>query len=579
MLITREEYRKIILLIGKKDYIYQSDIVLGEHAQNIYNNILLGLPLLIAATRRAGKTLIAAIICYFYLKRNPTKRILIVAEGKKSLKKQFSNKIIEELINTGLLPKGFVERIDDKKQFIKSKSNILIINPQTIRELIKDSKFSFIENNLNFNLLIFDEAQNWYETKNGDGLIAKLKEKLKFDNIILLTGSPSSFNGRGFPSHYVSTEDLPNERVAPMSMELVKTKSNIRKSDFNGDELKKGYSWSRSELHSIEWSMLNDLFNALVDKLMSPYKNNPEKFYLSKHGKFIDKIIINGERKFKEMFINEYLEKTLIFCHNIPQAIHMYHYLNSFIKIPILISHSNSKHKEGYDPYSETIESFEKLKENRSMLLVVDRAKEGYDDPYVVNVIDMSCSGDPELISQIIDRGGRPHPDQPNKVKTFIKIVPEGEEHYYKLSLNFAINLNRRDIFKIYNGKNFNNIGIKIVKDKDIQDSPKVDVYTRLLNENKKLKNRIKIMNVNDKENDAIDKVKIKKTPLIWLNESVFTTLNKSIQHKDGDVWSAIAHVETTAGNVLGIKEKYKSKSLLEIMEIIKHKNIANAEN
>jgi len=580
MQVTKELAHETIAKIGNKEaYNFQIDIIVGEYTQKIYNNIFLDDPLLIAVTPAGGKTFMAGLICYFYCLKNPKNRILIVAEGKKFLKGQFYSDLKECLVDSHLMLESDIEIIEDKKEFINSRAKIVVINPQTIKTLINDDKFSFIKQKLNFNLLIFDEAQNWYETKNGDGQIQRLRNKLKHDNEILLTGSPSSFNGRGFPSYYVSDEDLPVNRKSKMLFELVKTKTNIKKSDFKNHELKEEYIWERTEALNVVYDMFDRFIDVMISKLKSPYKNDPVSFYKSLEGEFLEKIVKNSSRNLRKLFVKEYLEKTVIFCHNIELSIYIYNILKSMTDIPLFISHSNAKYEVGYDKNSDKLISFKEMGNKQAILIVVDRAREAFNDISIVNVIDLTCSGDPELIKQIMDRGKRPFDSENKKTKTYIKVVPEGEENYAGFAMEFAINLGRREIFTTYNKKNFNNTGVVCVDDKtgdkthrDISSIKKqLEKEIRILKDkNKKLKTIIKKINSKESDNNSRVKTKIiKKIPQIWKIDSKYTVLNR-VEHFDDSVWSSVKFTIMTPGefklNMQGKTRWYRAKLFARAM-------------
>ncbi len=574
--ISKDLVHEIILKIDNKEpYDFQTDIIVGEYTQKIYNNILLDNPLLIAVTPAGGKTFMAGLICYFYCLKNHKNRILIVAEGKKFLKGQFYSDLKEYLVDSHLMLESDIEIIENKKEFINSHAKIVVINPQTIKTLINDEKFSFVKQKLNFNLLVFDEAQNWYETKNGDGQIQRLRKKLKHDNEILLTGSPSSFNGRGFPSYYVSDEDLPANRKSKMLFELVKTKTNIKKSDFKNHELDIDYIWGKTEALNVVHDMIDRFIDIMINKLKSPYKNDPISFYRSLDGRFLEKIVKNSTRDLRKIFVKEYLEKTVIFCHNIELAIYIHNILKSMLDIPLFISHSNPKYEVGYDKNSDKLIDFKKMGNKQAILIVVERAREAFNDTSIVNVIDLTCSGNPEPIKQIMDRGKRPFDSENKKIKTYIKVVPEGEESYAGFAMEFAINLGRREIFTTYNKKNFNNTGIVCVDDKDggknqdthrgidsIKAQLEKEINT-LKNKNKKLKNIIKKNKLKESSDESNIKTKIiKKIPQVWKLDSKYTVLNR-VEHFDDNLWSSVKYVIMTPGefksNMQG-KTKWKAK-------------------
>ena len=89
------------------------------------------------------------------------------------------------------------------------------------------------------------------------------------------------------------------------------------------------------------------------------------------------------------------INKTLIVCNSIKQSEDVKFYLS---KIGLSSVVSNSKN----DPKSELIQDFKNNKVN--VLIVVNRARLGYNDVDLINLIDISGTLNPNLIYQMIAR-------------------------------------------------------------------------------------------------------------------------------------------------------------------------------
>ena len=121
------------------------------------------------------------------------------------------------------------------------------------------------------------------------------------------------------------------------------------------------------------------------------------------------------------------------------------------------LSHSNS------DTDSEEINAF---KDNKyGVLIVVNRARLGYSDVDLMNIIDMGGSHNPNILFQMIMRLSRGTPDTQ---KHYLKVTPK--EMYNmtltELSMDAALMLTSKEFLLTYNGRNFNDIHIPILKKK-----------------------------------------------------------------------------------------------------------------
>ena len=113
---------------------------------------------------------------------------------------------------------------------------------------------------------------------------------------------------------------------------------------------------------------------------------------------------------------------------------------------------SNSKN----DVKSELVQDFKQNKIN--VLIVVNRARLGYDDVGLINLIDMSGTLNPNLIYQMIARVLR---GNNSTQKYYIRLTSKKDESLNsEIATNLALMLTDKKYISSFNGKNFNNQSI-----------------------------------------------------------------------------------------------------------------------
>lgn len=261
------------------------------------------------------------------------------------------NKNIKVLVlphSTNVLLNNFYERLTQKNVGFSYSTdtsvdcNVHIVLPQN-NSKIKDQ----------YDLLVVDEAHENYFADTVQNIISKIKPKKQ----ILLTGTPYQFIAKDeFKIHFLALNELDKNLIPKLRVDIIES----------------NYQW-------------NGNYNSLGEvKRQFEFNNTDTKATLDKTFEFI--FTRNNSKS---------ISKTLIICNNIKQSKYVKNYLDN---IGLLSYISNSKN----DAKSELVQDFKQNKIN--ILIVVNRARIGYDDVDLINLIDMSGTLNPNLIYQMIAR-------------------------------------------------------------------------------------------------------------------------------------------------------------------------------
>ena len=300
--------------------------------------------------------------------------------------------------STNVLLDNFYQRLESRNidftysADINDDVNVHIILPQNHNKIVG-----------NYDLIIIDEAHENYLAKTIQGIIKKTQAGKE----ILLTGTPSKFIGNNdFKLHFVALSDL---------CELYTPKLRI-------DILESDYDW-------------NGNYNTSKE-LKSSYKFSKESTEISLKKTFDFLLKRNN---------SDSVEKTLIVCRNIAQSNYVKNYLTS-IGFSSEISNSDN------DKDSENVSKF---KNNLiDILIVVNRARLGYDDADLINLIDISGTLNPNIIYQMFARLLRGTQDMK---KYYIRLSSKNDDVYNsEISTSVALMLTHTNYIKVFNGKNFN---------------------------------------------------------------------------------------------------------------------------
>lgn len=188
-----------------KDYSYQN-----RAAKEALVGLLGGqyVATVLAACPGSGKTTISHMIINSYLKLFPKANILVLTEGQNLLKNQY----IEDLSSPNT-------PIEFSFGALDSEAQVRVGIPQSIQLLNLSS----------IDLLVVDEAHNFYLANNVQSIIKKLQPKHQ----LLLTGTPTKYTlhndtslGRKYGMVYISAEDLENNNVfSKVDMDILKLSS------------------------------------------------------------------------------------------------------------------------------------------------------------------------------------------------------------------------------------------------------------------------------------------------------------------------------------------------------------------
>lgn len=287
-----------------------------------------------------------------------------------------------------------------------------------------------------YDVVIIDEGHEFTEAKMIQTVIAKTKPK----KILYLTGTPSKFIAKKVPMFVVAAEELVPTYISDLYFGLFSTSANIKATDYSvkndTNELLKG---REGLLARSAESDITALVEAMVKRLKATnfLKSRP---LINKAGSFS----VFGK-----------IGKTMIACHNEKQLrVVEKTLLNRGVKVVVSISDG--------DEDSKVINGFEE--DSNNVLLVLRRGILGYNMTNLVNVVDMTCSHTINRIYQLYARVMRQSEDHPHKY--FFKLTSTHDMQVTRFFMNASIHLMRKDFISRYNGKNLNEMEVRVLKTK-----------------------------------------------------------------------------------------------------------------
>jgi superfamily II DNA or RNA helicase len=362
-----------------------------------------------------GKTEIAIDVIERYLNLNPQHKVLVLTHS------------------TNVLLDNFHERLSSLNvKFAYSDK----CNPQAQVHLMIPQNEHKIKGHYDF--LIVDEAHENYLAKRVQGIIKKTTPTKQ----LLLTGTPSPFIKRKdmFPNiRTVALNDLPDEYRSKLNVELAVVNYEWTKNDYNNYlELKSDIKIIKKETKEA----MGIIIEQLIDRLRKKF--TPEQF--NQPG-WITKIK-------STLFNYNNLGRTLFVCKSINQSNDVYEVLKD-MGISCMVSNSVG------DVDSEQIKRFKNG--DFDVLIVVDRARLGYNDDGLYNLVDMSGTHSPNMIYQMFSRVIR---GTQNDTKFYLKITSQspGMMDLTNASVCAALMLTDNKFISTYNGDNFNGIMVPILK-------------------------------------------------------------------------------------------------------------------
>jgi hypothetical protein len=344
-----------------------------------------------------------------------------------------------------------------------------------------------------YDIVIIDEAHENYFAKT----VQNILEKTSPTKQILLTGTPYQFvDKKEFKIHFLALNDLDSSLLPKLRFDIIES----------------DYEWNGN------YNNLGEIKSSFIFKKENTDKTLDDTF------KFIF-----DRQNFKEV------NKTLIVCKSINQSELVKSYLDN---IGICSEISNSKN----DTKSDVVNDF---KQNKiKVLIVVNRARLGYDDADLVNLIDMSGTLNPNIIYQMFARLLRGDSSQQ---KYYIRLTSKNDETLNsEISTSLALMLTDKKYIQVFNGKNFKIKNIIIKKEVFIN-----------LKKNKDFKNKDKTISRN--------KILVETNDIINFYKNVIVEAEKNIGLyrfcKVSEVLNQLKIVTHTLESCKEIASKYKSKT------------------
>lgn len=488
---------KISLETDIRDYQLKGKNFLFEHNKAI-----------LAMCPGAGKTVTSlyGIICF--LLDNPEARVLVLTHSTKVLLDNFMSEVNDW---------GLKELCSDNFDMNK---RVHVCLPQNIKKI-----------NLKYDLLVVDEAHENYLSKKSikneeeesatneyvmQQIIKKITKRGTILKQWLLTGTPSKFIKKGgFDLYTVAINEIDKKFRAKLNIELISTNANWK------DFYNKDFNLSGNAIITKEASLKT------IKEVISVLK---KRFTLT-----------NKDKKSKKPF-----SKTLFVCKDTNHANDVYDILHS-MGINCAISHCKS------DLDSRIIRKF---KNNEyDALVVIKRARLGYSDTDLFNMVDFSGTHNIDLIYQMLSRVVR---GNQTMKKLFIKITTEEQSMRESTNAytNAALQLTDAKYLSTFNGDNFS---INIIKDKATGDVIRFYKNSSKGKSSNNISSGQRAIN-SELENDIIESIKnINKN--LSKNVSLFgeVTLEKAIDIIRGyNNWSRFEYVFDDAQRFKSIPEWIK---------------------
>jgi len=354
------------------DYSYQIDA-----RDDIFQKMLdqKYLAAILAACPGSGKTTISQMVISKYIKMFPKARIMVLTEGQSVL----TNQYLSELESPNV-------PIDFTYGPLGSDVQVEVGIPQGI----KKCKHNY------YDLVIFDEAHNYYLEQMVQGIV----KDFKFKHKLLMTGSPTKYNKH-------------NQEV---------------EWDFFSPIKKKPYG-----IYYIAAEDLMDrgIFNHVnMDVARVPNRKDPINA--------IDNVMVHARNQ------AYCLNKMMIACPNIAFAKKIANRLETIYKRKVSLSTSKN------DVEGKEIEKFKRGETNT--LIVVGRGILGFNDKMMTTLVDMRSSNNLDASYQLFARVLRVHPDKVSKA--YIRLSDDKDYNKQVLTLHKIGALMDREVFMNFTGKN-----------------------------------------------------------------------------------------------------------------------------
>ena len=400
---------------------YQEEIV-----QDVIDNFGIDKPYVLGSCPSSGKTEMAIEAMVRLIESGQVNRVLVLAHSTNVLKENFYERL------TQYFEEGETIDIMRGQRRYNHDALIQVMIPQNIGKI-----------NGQFDLVVTDEAH--HNVLAEDGNYSRIIEMVKPKFQLLLTGTPSKFireNGRLEEGqeelYYIKTVGMDLigfDNFHDVRFDLIKSAYGFTNEDYNhskniSEETK--FSFEETE---------RTINNVIIGAVRNIALRNG--ITLAKNSDFI--------KEGKELIKQRKFGKTLIMCRNIEQANQVKTIISKLFEIKVHVSESKS------DTDSVNLTKF---KDNEfDFLCVVNRAREGYDDKKIINLIDITMTHNIDLIYQMFCRVVRKDVDNPN-TKLYLKVTSnaEGMPEYTMNIMTASLMLGSTENLSRFNGSNFRNI-------------------------------------------------------------------------------------------------------------------------
>ena len=386
-------------------------------------------PVVLAFGTDGGKTFttIMELIIYFSKPENKNKQVIIIPASKGDTRDNFKDALksfdgLDQYFSFCVVDDESSDDLSLGQKVLESlenKCNVVVALPQTLASVV--DKLPKVER------IILDEAHEWYfaNPKGKDGLVKRVITQTSPSQQLLLTGTPYDFNARRseFDIFHYSVEKLQdNGKTGDAEMNIVSSTVDLDVfADFNDNgELRQHVKLSRNQIRR----SVGKVFLDMEETLRLPG----------------DIIKSNKVKRLQAVFGE--LEKTIVYFKRKSHAKHAYEYLKNITDVAISTG----------DDKDPTLQNF-KYGTDVKVLIVVNKARQGFSDDELFNIVDFSFSRKPSMLQQMYGRLLRKSKLQPNKTKRYFKVAPKNDIHYYEMLMLGVMNLNLQAFYTEFEGK------------------------------------------------------------------------------------------------------------------------------
>lgn len=509
---------------------YQETVV-----SDIISKFGLYTPYVLGSCPGSGKTEMSIEAMIRLMEFGKINRVLVLAHSTNVLKNNFYERLME------YFEEGVDVDVMRGQKNYNYNARIQVMIPQNINHVIGK-----------FDLIITDEAQHNVLAEGGN--YSKIVEMVEPKFQLLLTGTPSKFvlenniaeqDDIELPYHIntVGMDMVGFEHFHNVRFDLIKSAYGFTSEDYNQyRDLSTDVDFSFKDTEKT----VNNVIIGVVRNIA--LRNG---ITLPKDADFV----LEG----KKLIQSGKFGKTLIMCRSIEQANQVSKIISKLFEVKVRVSQSKN------DSDSSNLDKFKK--NQFEFLCVVNRAREGYDDNKVVNLIDITMTHNIDLIYQMFCRVVRLDKDNSN-TKLYIKVTSnaEGMPEYTQQIMTAALMLGATENLSKFNGRNFRGLVMprveRLERDEDDGDEDDDIVVDGVVDIVDGEGNVVRRRRVNDlMALDLIQMFTSDNVNLISGNDRyAMTTLGESLSKLDGiDFLSPEETFQICVDNELISRPKYSS--------------------